>query len=149
MQPSRLRSFCAPIFLSVLVLASQGALAQATGEATLPEWDRLSPQQRELLVAPIRERWNARPEHRQHMLERARDLQRMTPEQRRDARQGVKRWRHMTPEQRAGMRALYGRMRSLDEAGRRELRERWRAMTPEQRRAWVRENPPPPRDEDR
>lgn len=127
-----------------LVLLAPGAFAQSAsaGETPLPEWDQLTAQQRELLVAPVRERWNAKPEHRARMLEHARHWRELTPEQRKHARRGQDRWKGMSPAQREEMRALYGKLRTLPEDERRALRERWKAMTPEQRRAWVQANPP-------
>lgn len=128
--------------LSLMLLAPLAFAQSAPDGATLPEWDRLTPQQREALVAPVRERWNARPEHRARMLEHAQRWRELTPEQRNRARHGVHRWQDMTPAQREEMRALYGRLRTLPEDERRALRERWKTMTPEQRRAWIDANPP-------
>ncbi|MNR57613.1 hypothetical protein D3C85_1784290 [compost metagenome] len=50
----------------------------------------------------------------------------------------------MSPEQREQMRALYAKMRGMDETQRAALKAQFRAMTPEQRRAWVQANPAPP-----
>lgn len=116
--------------------------------ATPPAWEQLSPQQREQLIAPVRERWNAEPGERQRMLEHARRWQQMSPEERKRARHGMRRWEGMSPEQRQQARALFGQMRNLSEADREALRERWRAMTPEQRREWMQAHPPKPRDRD-
>jgi hypothetical protein len=127
-----------------LMLLAPGAFAQSTtaSQMPLPEWDQLTEQQRELLVAPVRERWNAKPGHRAKMLEHARHWRELTPEQRKHARRGQDRWKGMSPAQREEMRALYGKLRTLPEDERRALRERWKAMTPEQRLAWVEDNPP-------
>ena len=122
-------------------LCAPPALA-ATPEP-LPAWDQLSEAQREQLIAPIRERWNADPAQRQQLLERARRWQQMPAEQRRRAHHGMKRWEHMTPEQRAQTRALYLQTRSMDPAAREAFKVKWRAMTPAQRKAWVEANPPP------
>src|SRR3546814_15294094 len=62
----------------------------------LPAWDQLTPTQREQLIAPTRERWNAEPAQRAELLERAQRWQQMSPEQRKHAHRGVKRWRHMS-----------------------------------------------------
>lgn len=120
---------------------------------TLPAWEQLTPAQREMLIAPVRERWNTQPDERARMLERAQRWQQMTPEQRKRARHGMQRWEHMSPEQREQMRALYAKMSTLDGEQRKALKAQWRAMTPDQRRAWVKANPapadlppPPPRD---
>jgi hypothetical protein len=117
--------------------------AFATDPAPLPAWEQLTAAQREQLIAPVRERWNADPAQRQAMLERARRWQQLSPEQRRHARRGMKRWEHMSPDQRAHARALYSRMRTLDPSARQALKARWRAMTPAQRDAWVEANPAP------
>lgn len=109
----------------------------------LPAWEQLTPAERELLIAPVRERWDLQPDERTHMLERAQRWQQMSPEERQRARHGMKRWEHMTPEQREQTRALYAKMRTLDEPGRKALKAQWRAMTPEQRRTWVQANPAP------
>ena len=81
MNTSILRS----LLLGLLLLAGQ-ALAQSQPATTLPDWDKLTPQQREALIAPVRERWNGEPEERPRMLERAQRWKSMTPEQRGRAR---------------------------------------------------------------
>lgn len=115
--------------------------------ANLPKWEQLSQAQREQLIAPMRDRWNNAPEERERMLEHARRWQQMSPDERQDARRGMKRWEHLNPEERGQMRALYGKMRGLDDNARRALMEKWRTMTPDQRRAWVQANPAPPKPE--
>ena len=110
--------------------------------AALPNWDRLSSAQREQLIAPVRQRWEAEPAQRARMLERAGDWQRMTPDQRQRAHRGVKRWEHLNPEQRAQMRALFGQMHGLSPERRSALKAQWRQMTPEQRRVWAAAHPP-------
>lgn len=129
-------------------LACGPALAAAP-VTPLPAWEQLSAAQREQLIAPIRERWNAEPDQRQHLLERARRWQQMTPEQRTRAHRGMKRWEHLSPEQRTQTRALYSRMRTLEPAEREAFKAKWRAMTPEQQKAWLEANPAPPRTGDR
>jgi len=129
--------------LPVLLVAAPVAAAQTQA---LPAWDQLTPTQREQLIAPTRERWNAEPAQRAELLERAQRWQQMTPEQLKHAHRGVKRWRHMSDEQRAEARALYTRMRSLDEDQRRALKAKWRAMTAAQRTAWVKAHPAPDRE---
>lgn len=118
------------------------ALASDPPAATLPAWDQLSTAQREQLIAPVRERWNAEPAQRARMLQHAQRWQQMTPGQRREARHGMQRWEHLNAEQRTQMRALFERMRGLDPEQRRALKQRWKQMTPEQQRAWVEANPP-------
>ncbi len=111
---------------------------QAQNAPQPPEWERLSPAQREAIVAVVRERWNSNPRERGRMLEHAERWQRMTPEQRRSAEEGKRRWEQMSPEQRKEARAAFERGRGLPPAERAELRERLKAMTPEERREWLR-----------
>jgi hypothetical protein len=127
----------------LMAVVASPVLAADPPPSSLPNWDQLTPAQREQLIAPIRERWNNEPDQRQRMLERSQRWQQMTPEQRERAHRGVKRWEHMSPEQREQMRALYAKMRTLDPAERQALKDRWKQMTPEQRRAWVQANPAP------
>lgn len=129
--------------LPMLLAAAPAVAAQSPA---LPDWEQLTPAQREQLIAPTRERWNAEPEKRAELLERAQRWQQLSPEQRRHAHRGVKRWRHMSDAQRAEARALYARMRGLDEDQRQELKARWRTMTAAQRTAWVEAHPAPERD---
>lgn len=126
---------------AALALAAPHAFAQS-GDASLPEWDRLTPQQRETLLAPVRERWNGKPEERAKMLERAQRWGQMTPEERARADRGKKRWHTMDPEQQRQMRTFYERTRDLTPEQRRKLREELKAMTPAQRHEWF-ESPPP------
>lgn len=137
--------------LLALVLALAPLVAIAQPQTTpLPAWDQLTAEQRELLLAPVRERWNrSEPERRAHMLEHARRWQSMTPEQREHARHGMKRWRSLPPEQRQNARALFEHTRSMPEGERKALLERWKAMTPEQRKAWVKAHPPSREDRPR
>jgi len=140
--------------------ASPATARRGGGPQALPPWEQLTPAQRELLVAPVRERWNASPDDRARMLERARRWQEMPPGQRARARRGMKRWEHMDPATRAGMRILFERTRGMSPQQRREtfalyhnmrrmtpeqreaLRKRWAEMTPAQRQEWMREHAP-------
>ena len=128
----------------LLALAPLSAFAQQPpAAAALPAWDQLSADQRELLLGPVRDRWNrSAPEDRREMLDHARRWQSMTPEQREHARHGMKRWRGMPPEKREEARALFEHIRPLPDAERKAMLERWKAMTPEQRKAWVEAHPP-------
>ena len=129
------------LLLSLLLLSGQ-VFAQSQPAATLPEWDKLTPQQREALIAPVRERWNSEPAERARMLERAQHWKSFSPHERGQARKGMRRFENMTPQQREEARALFERMRQMPPEDRKKLREEWSQMTPEQRRAWVQENPP-------
>ena len=141
-----MRRHTAPLFLLVaLALAPAAALAQDANKPAatpLPAWDQLTPAQRELLIAPVRDRWNREPEDRPRMMERAQRWQALSPEQRAQARHGMKRFEGMNPEQRRQARALYGRMKELTPEQRAALRDQWKKMTPEQREAWMQENAP-------
>jgi hypothetical protein len=127
--------------LAILLALLAPAGTVSASDPRLPEWERLSEAQRALLVAPIRERWNAEPQARARMLRHAQRWQQLTPEQRRHAHRGMKRWSHLSPEQRDRARAIFARIRDLPEAERRQWREQWRQMTPEQRRAWLEQAP--------
>ena len=129
------------LLLSLLLLSGQ-VFAQSQPAATLPEWDKLTPQQREALIAPVRERWNSEPAERARMLERAQHWKSFSPHERGQARKGMRRFENMTPQQREEARALFDRMRQMPPEDRKKLREEWSQMTPEQRRAWVQKNPP-------
>lgn len=125
-----------------LLLLAGNALAQSAPAQSLPEWDKLTPQQREALIAPVRERWNSDPDDRPRLLEHAQRWKSMTPEQRQQARKGMRRFEGMNPRQREEARVLYIRMKELPPKQRRKLREDWKNMTPEQRRAWIQKNAP-------
>ncbi len=145
-----------------LAQATRPAAPAATAPAALPDWDHLSPAQREAIIGVVRERWNRDPGQRQRMLQHAERWRQMTPDQRRQAMQGQRRWEQMTPEQRERARAAYeqshgrpppgdrphgpsgerGRLRSefetLPPDQQDTLRRQWKALTPEQRREWIR-----------
>jgi hypothetical protein len=138
--------------LSLLLCAP--AFAQGTPDAkptpaaaarAYPAWEQLSVAERDMLLAPVRERWNSNPEHRARMMEHAQRWQTLSPEQRKRMHRGMKRWGHMSPEQRAHARALFGEMRKLSPEQRQELRAKWKAMTPAERDAWIKAHPAPPR----
>jgi len=130
-------------FVLVVALAAGPAFATPPAPAPLPAWDQLSPAQRDLVIAPLRDRWNADPQVRARLFQHAQRWQQLTPEQRARMRHGMGKWEHMDPQQRETMRALFHKMRDLTPGQRTALREQWRKMTPEQRRAWVDGNRPP------
>jgi predicted Fe-S protein YdhL (DUF1289 family) len=127
----------------VLAFAAGSTLAAPPAPAPLPAWDQLSPAQRDLVIAPLRDRWNADPKVRTRLFQHAQRWQQLTPEQRARMRHGLGKWEHMDPQQRETMRALFHRMRDLTPAQRTALREQWRAMTPQQRQEWVEANRAP------
>ena len=129
-------------FLLLGLLLAGNAMAQAVPAQSLPDWDKLTPQQREVLIAPVRERWNSDPDQRPRMLEHAQRWKDMSPDQRKQARKGMRRFEHMNPQQRQEARALFEQMKKLSPEQRKELREDWRRMTTEQRRSWVEKNAP-------
>ncbi len=124
------------VFVSLL-LVTGNALAQS-----MPAWEQLSPAQRDLLVAPIRERWDSNPDARGRMFQHAQRWRQLSPMQRDKAHEGQGRWEAMPSDQRRTMRALFQKTRDMTPEQRRALREQWRAMTPEERRAYVGQNRP-------
>ena len=131
------------LLIVACALAAPSAFAQSA-EATLPDWEQLAPQQREALIAPVRERWNGNPGQRARMLDRAQRWRQMTPEERQRAHRGMKRWERMNPEQQQQMRAFYEHTRNMSPEQRKAEREKLRAMTPAQRREWLEQASPPP-----
>lgn len=145
----------------LLCIAASTAFAQRPADAPLPAWEQLTQAQRDELVAPMRERWNANPDERARMVERARRWHAMPPELRHRAHRGMKRWEHMDPAKRAEMQALFQRTRDMPRQQKREtyalyhamrdmtpaqrdtLKQQWAAMTAEQRAQWMRDNAPP------
>lgn len=129
-----------------LLLWPAFAFAQAEPAATTyPEWDQLTPAQREVLLAPLRDRWNDNPGERARMLERAQRWKTMPPEQRDRARHGMQRWERMSPEKRAEARALFHAMRGMDAARRKAFLAEWRHKNPQQRAEWLQAHPAPER----
>jgi len=126
-----------------LVLAAGAVLASPPAQTALPAWEQLTPAQRELVIAPLRDRWNADPQMRARLFQHAQRWQQLTPEQRARMRHGLGKWEHMDPQQREAMRTLFHKMRDLTPGQRATLREQWRAMTPQQRRDWVEANRAP------
>jgi hypothetical protein len=133
--------------LSLPALAGDRAAAAAPAPtaAALPAWDQLSAEQRELLLAPLRERWNASPQDRARMLEHARRWQQMAPEERSRARHGMRRFEQLNPEQRERARAIFAHTRDMAPEQRKAFMQQWEKMTPAQRGAWLREHPAPQR----
>lgn len=138
------------VFATALLAATGIAGAQekaaSSAQQALPAWEQLTPAQRDLLVAPLRERWDANPSDRARMYGHAERWRSMTPEQRTKARRGLGHWEHMDPARRREMRALFEKMRAMTPDQRKALRDQWHAMTPAQRNAWVEANPPKDRD---
>lgn len=121
------------------------AFAQNAGtQPALPAWDQLTPAQRELLIAPTRDRWNREPERRQQFMDFATRWQSLPPDQRNNARRGMQRWEAMTPQQQDQARALFHATRNMSRDARRDFMENWRNMTPQQRTDWVKAHPAPP-----
>ena len=143
------RRFAILLLAASALTAPTLALAQDAKPDTLPAWDQLTPAQRELLIAPVRDRWNSEPERRPQLLEFAKRWQSMPPPQRDRARHGMQRWETMTPEQRDQARALFHAMRGMDKDARRAFMDKWRQMTPQQQADWVRTHPAPARGDAR
>jgi hypothetical protein len=139
------RHFAPLLLLASLALAPTTALAQEAKADAMPAWDQLTPAQRELLIAPVRDRWNREPEKRERFMEYAKRWKAMPQPQRERARHGMQRWEGMTPEQREQARALFHAVRGLDKDARGEFMEKWRQMTPQQRTVWFKTHPAPER----
>ena len=140
------------IRLTVLALALLPCLAFAQASPTTtqyPAWDQLTPAQRDALVAPLRERWNANPDERARMTERAQRWQAMPRDQRDRAGHGMQRWEYMSPEQRGEARALFHAMRGMDKEQRKAFLAQWRQKTPQQKADWLKAHPAPERREQR
>ena len=136
------------IRLTVLALSLWPAFAfgqSATVAMQYPEWDQLTPTQRDALIAPLRERWNRNPDERARMAERAQRWTSMPREQRDRAGHGMQRWEHMSPEQRSEARALFHAMRGMDKEQRKAFMAQWRQKTPQQKTAWLKAHPAPER----
>ena len=136
--------------LLALTVAPLGAFAEQVAPAPLPEWNQLTAAQREVLIAPMRERWNASPEERARMLQHAQRWQAMTPEQRARARKGMHRWEGMPTQDRMQARRIFGAIRGMTPEQRKAFMEQWKTMSPAQREVWLKAHapplPPPPRD---
>ncbi len=130
--------------LAMLALAPCARAQDAKPAAPLPAWEQLTPAQRDLLIAPVRDRWNREPERRQKFMEYAKRWKDMPPPDRDHARQGMERWEGMTPEQRDQARAVFHAVRGLDKAARHDFMEKWRQMGPQQRADWAKAHPAPP-----
>lgn len=123
--------------------------AQANAPA-MPDWDHLTPAQRDTLISVLRNRWNDHPKQRARMLQHAEKWRTMTPDERRQAQRGMKRFQQMPPEERRRARELFEQAQRMSPEERAALREKLKAMTPEQRREWFRQQrtqtPDAPRD---
>ena len=133
---------------AVLALALWPAFAFAQAQPAAvqyPEWEQLTPAQRDALIAPLRERWNSNPGERARMIERAQRWKTMPRDQRDRARHGMQRWEHMSPEQRTEARALFHAMRDMDKDQRKAFLADWRQRTPQQKADWLKAHPAPER----
>lgn len=136
--------------LLALALWPAFAFAQTPAATTrYPDWDQLTPAQRDALVAPLRERWNSNPDERTRMFERAQRWQAMPRDQRDRARHGMQRWEHMSPAQRLESRALFHAMRGMDKEQRKVFLADWRKKTTQQKAEWLKVHPAPQRREQR
>ena len=137
------RHFSAWFLLAGLALSPVIAQAQETKPETLPTWEQLTPAQRELLIAPIRERCDSEPERRPQFMRYAKRWKELPPPQRDHASRGMERWETMSPEQREQARAVFHFVRGMDKDSRRDFMDKWRAMTPQQRSDWAKAHPVP------
>lgn len=126
------------LVLALPALLALAPLAHAQATTDLPDWEHLSPAQREMLIAPLRERWNTDPQARRRVWKHAERWHAMSPEQRAQARRGMSRFQDMSPAEREQARAAFEQFRQLPPEQKQALRAKLRAMTPEQRREWLR-----------
>jgi len=131
------------LLLAAFVLAPAAWAQDAKPAAPLPAWEQLTPVQRDLLIAPVRDRWNREPERRQKFMEYAKRWKDMPPPDRDHARMGMERWEGMTPEQRDQARAVFHAVRGMDKDARHDFMEKWRQMGPQQRADWAKAHPAP------
>jgi len=139
-------SLTAALLLPGLAIAADAhadTAPAASRQAELPAWEQLSAEQRELLISPLRDRWNAQPQERARMLEHAKRWKALPPEARERARKGVHRFEQMDPEQRRIARAIFAATRDMSPEQREQLRKDWAQMSPAQRQEWLRKHPAP------
>lgn len=136
------------LLLAALALAPFAASAQDAKPDPLPAWEQLSPAQRELLIAPVRDRWNREPDRRLQFMEFAKRWQSMPQLQRERARHGMQRWEGMSPAQRDEARAVFQAVHGMDKDARAAFMANWRQMSASQRADWVKAHPAPERRED-
>jgi len=124
--------------LTILLALVLAGGVRAAPPAELPAWDHLTPEQRDALSAPLRERWNQGAyEQRLRWLQHAKRWQQLTPQERATARQGLRAYRQADPATRGKLREVFKNLRDATPEQRTALREKWRALSPEQRRAWL------------
>ncbi len=147
----------------LLALGAPTAFAQTqpASDSAPANWDALAPADREMLVQPLRDRWNsAGPKQRARMLEHARRWRDMPPGQRERAHVGMRRFHRLDPEQQAQLKVLFDKTRGMDPRERREafalfhamrgmtpserdaLRAKWNAMSVKERKSWMRAHAP-------
>jgi len=147
MYTSAFKSWQMPALLLLLLYGLFVFSSQAQTSPELPEWNQLSRDQREQLMAPTRDRWDsASAEQRARMLARAERWQQMAPDERARVSGAIGRWQNLPPGQHHELRALFHHLRSLGEPEREAFLTRWKAMTAEQRRAFAEANPAPSRE---
>lgn len=92
------------------------SLLPLTAHADGPEWQQLTPEQRDVL-GDFRDRWQTLPaERREHLIHRA------------------ERWRNLPPERREAVRERWEVVRQMPPEERQALRQRWESMSPDERR---------------
>ncbi len=133
--------FCRCLLLGLLLLSGQAAAQSSSPAPALPEWDKLTAEQRDTLISQVRERWNTEPRERSRMLYHAKRWQAMTPEEREQARKGMQRFEDMSPRQREEAKLLFERMSNLPRDEAKKLRDRWNRMSPQERRDWLDQHP--------
>ena len=118
----------------ILILGLAGF---AWGQPPGSSWEKLSPQEQQVLK-PFQDRWNNLSPDRQERLRKGADRwQKMTPDDRKEAQDRFKRWQDLPPDQRDLIRKRYDEFRRLpaEEQEKIRNRSRWfRELPPEKRR---------------
>jgi hypothetical protein len=121
---------CRALALALLCACSHAALAQQGG----PQWQQLSPQQRNVL-APLEQEWGAIDEPRKRKwLDIADRLPKMSPDERERVRNRMSAWSQLSPDERSRARQRYQEARELSPQERQQRWEAYQALPPERRR---------------
>jgi Protein of unknown function (DUF3106) len=116
------------------LVASAALIAAAAGAHAQTDWNRLNPQQRNVL-APLQRDWSqVTPAQQQKWLDVANRYNAMPAEEQARVQQRMGEWSRLSPQDRARARLNFQEARQL---GREERQQQWdayRALPPEQRR---------------
>ena len=114
-----------------------GLAAFAWGQPSGSSWEKLSPQEQQVLK-PFKDRWdNLSPDRQERLRKGADRWQKMTPDDRKEAQDRFKRWQDLPPDQRDLIRKRYDEFRRLPSEEQEKIRNRsrwFRELPPEKRR---------------